>query len=198
MASESEKTPESVEVNALEDLKAEHTALLLRSDGGEPSGRPVTYGPGGGAMAMYPSWSEMAREEAMLRSMRPLELPPPERVSMPTQPVYSRPKDMDPVVMQAMFQKVMEENARLWAENQKFGVQHPATAPGDGCPEGWYHGSASTAPNTMGSLWEEMQTTVQEPPGGDLLNLRDLFMEDHGMGWCDFVDAGPADWLSES
>ena len=58
MASESEKTPESVEVNALEDLKAEHTALLRRSDGGEPSGRPVTYGPSDGAMAMNPFWSE--------------------------------------------------------------------------------------------------------------------------------------------
>ena len=61
MASESEKTPESVEVKALEDLKAEHGALLLRSDGGEPSGRPATYSPGDGAMAMNPFWSETAR-----------------------------------------------------------------------------------------------------------------------------------------
>ena len=50
MASESEKTPESVEVKALEDLKAEHGALRPCGDSGEPSGRPVSYGPGDGAM----------------------------------------------------------------------------------------------------------------------------------------------------
>ena len=48
MVSESEKTPESVEVKAKEDLNAEHQAMLPCGGSGEPSGRSVTYGPGDG------------------------------------------------------------------------------------------------------------------------------------------------------
>ena len=73
MTSESEKTPESVEVKALEDLKAEHRALRSCVESGEPSGRPASYGLGPDG-AMNPFWSETAREEALLRPMRPLEL----------------------------------------------------------------------------------------------------------------------------
>ena len=180
MASESEKTPESVEVKALEDLKAEHGALRPCGDSGEPSGRPVSYGPGDGAM--NPFWSETTREEALLRSMRPLELPAPgDQVVEGSlkQPYYSPPKDMDPVMMQAMFQKLVEENARLWAERQMtgFGGQHPANAPGGpgyGPCQPMSSMMALTdagqpSSSTMGSLWEKMKTTVHHPPGGDLL-----------------------------
>ena len=59
----------------------------------------------------------------MLRSMRPLELPAPEPdrvMEFPSQMHYSPLKDMNPAMMQAMFQKLFEENARLWTENQKL------------------------------------------------------------------------------
>ena len=34
------------------------------------------------------------------------------------QSYYSPPKDMNPVMMEGMFQKLVEENAMLWAEKQ--------------------------------------------------------------------------------
>ena len=63
----------------------------------------MSYGPGDGAM--NPFWSETAREEALLRSMRPLELPAPSDQVVEgslKQPYYSPPKDMDPVDPQSL------------------------------------------------------------------------------------------------
>ena len=81
--------------------------------------------------------------------------------------------------MQAMFQKLVEENARLWAEKQMtgFGGQHPANAPGGPgygpCqPMSSMMALASAGQptsSTMGSLWEKMKTTVHHPPDGGLL-----------------------------
>ena len=102
----SEKTPNSGGVRAIEDVGPQDGVMM------RPSGPPRVLGP----ELVNPFWSESVREEALLRAIRPTDLPPQESPElMPAgTPNVSPPRESDAV--RAVIQGLMAENAKLWME----------------------------------------------------------------------------------
>ena len=105
----SEKTPESNGLRAIEDVPPSEGVVAL------PSGPPVVLSPAN----WNPFWSEEMRDEAILRALRPADLPEsPELLS--TEPsAVSPPKDGSEAV-RAVIQGLVAENARLWSERDAW------------------------------------------------------------------------------
>lgn len=81
-----------------------------------PSGPPVVLGPENWNAA----WSEAARDEAVLRAIRPADLRQESPELLPVGgPQTSPPRD-GPETMRAFIQGLVAENARLWSERDSW------------------------------------------------------------------------------
>lgn len=105
-----EKTPESGGVRALEDIPASAGALV------QPAGPPTVLGPAN----WNPFWSEGWKDEAILRAIRPLDLPSDSTELLPGEtPNTSPPRERQEAV-KAFVQSLISENARLWSEREAW------------------------------------------------------------------------------
>lgn len=81
-----------------------------------PSDTPVVLSP-----VVNPFWSESARDEAMLRAIRPADLPDSSPELRPAEAgVVSPPKEEGLEAVRMLFQGLVSENARLWSERDAW------------------------------------------------------------------------------
>ena len=177
----SERTPECGGLKAIED--AGPSDGLMR-----PSGPPVVLGPA----AVNPFWSERFLDEAVLRALRPADLPvePPELLpDLPVEPpellpdsALSPPKE-GVEAFRTFLRGLMSENARLWTERESWaagqgnhGWGNPS--PAFNHPPPWVYGMMSEGQqrekNMMDSLLEALRSSWvslgdggQKGSGGD-------------------------------
>ena len=170
----SEKTPESG-VRAIEDVRPADGTLA------RPSGQPTVLGPSN----WNPFWSEGMRDEAILRAIRPSDLPPVPQDSpelLPGEPTGVSPPREGPEAFRAMIQSLVSENARLWSEREAFmssSGEGRWSGPGQqwGQPPPW-------AMSMMSSMMEAMRmgmTSSSRPTDGGLLGP---LMNDGGRRGC--------------
>ena len=156
----SERTPESAGIKAIED--AGPNDGLMR-----PAGPPVVLGPD----SWNPFWSEKMQDEAVLRALRPVDLPVESPELLPD-PGMSPPKE-GAEAFRAFIQNIMSENARLWTEREAWshgqfgnGWGGPHQPPMYGQPPPWWSGAmphASRERNLMGSLLESLRSSWVSP-----------------------------------
>ena len=100
----SEQTPESdVGRPALEDIGPEQGAVV------SADGKHLTQSP---MPVLNPFWSESARDEALLRALRPEHLPPESSEELLPVSVPSPPREEGEAVRR-LIQGLVQENARL-------------------------------------------------------------------------------------
>ena len=159
----SERTPECGGLKAIED--AGPSDGLMR-----PSGPPVVLGPA----AVNPFWSERFQDEAVLRALRPADLPvePPELLP---DSALSPPKE-GVEAFRTFLRGLMSENARLWTERESWaagqgnhGWGNPSLAFNH--PPPWVYGMMSEGQqrekNMMDSLLEALRSSwVSSGHGG--------------------------------
>lgn len=149
-----ERPPESGGLKAIEDAGPSDGVM-------RPSGPPVVLGPA----AVKPFWSERFQDEAVLRALRPADLPvePPELLP---DSALSPPKEG--VEAFRTFLRLMSENARLWTERESWaagqgnrGWGNPSLAFNH--PPPWVYGMMSEGQqrekNMMDSLLEALRSS---------------------------------------
>ena len=151
----SERTPESPNMPAIEDIPASAGALTC------PKGPPTVLSPEN----WNPFWSEGLRDEAILRAIRPADLFSESTELLPGgTPTTSPPRDV-PDAFKAVLQGLMSENARLWTERESWGQHHMNQRWGP-------FPNTMSQPNAWGSMWGTMSmppSTTCSPMEGGLL-----------------------------
>ena len=148
----SEKTPESG-VRAIEDVRPSDGVM-------RPAGPPTVLGPSN----WNPFWSEGMRDEAILRAIRPADLPQIQQESpelLPGEPTGVSPPREGPEAFRAMLQGLISENARLWSEREAF-MGNPMDSRWNGHGQQWMQ-PPPWAMGLMGSMFEAMKMGVSSP-----------------------------------
>lgn len=136
-----EKTPGSNGLRAIEDVPAS-AGVLVR-----PAGPPTVLSPAN----WNPFWSEGMKEEAILRAIRPADLPSDSTELVPGGTPTTSPTRDVPDTVKAILQGLISENARLWTEREAWG--NGAMNSRWGPPSGSWSSQGS-----WGSMWEKAPT----------------------------------------
>ena len=150
-----ERTPESGGLKAIEDAGPSDGVM-------RPSGPPVVLGPA----AVNPFWSERFQDEAVLRALRPADLPVESPELLPDS-ALSPPKE-GVEAFRTFLRGLMSENARLWTERESWaagqgnhGWGNPSLAFNH--PPPWVYGMMSEGQqrekNMMDSLLEALRSS---------------------------------------
>ena len=103
-------------MRAIEDVPASAGVMAL------PSGPPTVLGPAN----WNPFWSEGMRDEAILRAIRPADLPSVSTELVPGDtPVASPPRE-GPEAFKAIIQGLITENVFVWNERETWSSQASA------------------------------------------------------------------------